>query len=369
MREILLITNCLGDKSGYGRYSLDLVNQLIKNNFSIVVICHKKNYKYKNIKQLEILPSSLSFKKNYFLTLLYVLKNIKQLKKIGNFSFIHCLVEPYAFFTFLLSRVLKIRYFLTIHGSYGIKCFYNKIYKFLQLLSYRKAVKIICVSNYTKSRILKYIKLNNIEVIPNGVNEDFLNSNSPVNIDKKNIIIGVGALKRRKGFDIALRSVALVKEKIPDIEYYVVGSQKDKQYFKYLKDIINNNNLQKNVIFFENISDDDLVKMYLKSKIFILTPISDKYNFEGFGLVYLEANALGLPVVGSYKNGGEDAIKDGFSGFLTIPNDENDVAEKILKLLNDDNYDRMSKRSIEWAKKHSWKNIIKKYINVYCERN
>ncbi len=363
--RILIITNYLDEKSGWGRYSLDLINQLFKNKIEIVVICYKKNNKYQNIKQIEILPSPLSFKKNYILTPFHILRGIKQLKKMNGFDFIHCLVEPYAFFTFLLSKILKTKYFLTIHGSYGIKMFYNKFYKFLQILSYKNAEKIICVSNYTKNRILKYKKIENIIVISNGVNlENFLLVKN--SIRKENSIVGVGALKKRKGFDISVRILDLVKKQIPDIKYYIIGNQNDKNYFDYLNNLIEELDLKDNIIFLKNISDNELKKIYQKSKVFLLTPVSDKYNFEGFGLVYLEANALGLPVIGSYDNGGEDAIKNGYNGFLTDPLNINNTAKKIIKILNNDNiYDRISKDAIKWARKLSWEHIIKKYLKAY----
>jgi len=363
--KALILTNNLGEKSGWERYSTDLIDQFIKNDIEAVVICHKKNDNYKGIKQLELLPSPLSFKKNYILSFYYFYKFNKINKNLKGFDFVHCFVEPYAFITYLISKYLNLKYFLTIHGSYGIKTFHNKIYKFLQLLSYKNAKNILCVSNYTKSRVLEYKKLGNIEVIPNGVN---LKGFSAIQsgVKKENIIIGVGTLKERKGFDVMVRAISIVKKSIPDIKYYIIGSQKDKGYFNSLTSLIDELDLKNNIFFFENLSDDELKNKYQEAKIFSLTPISDKYNFEGFGLVYLEANAFGLPVIGSCDNGGEEAIKNSYNGFLTKPNDPSDIAEKIVILLKDNFlYGNISANSLLWAKKLSWNNIIKRYIKVY----
>jgi glycosyltransferase involved in cell wall biosynthesis len=364
--KILIITNNLDVSSGWGRYSLSLIEQILENGIEVVVLCHKKNDKYSHIKQIEILPNPLSFKKTYLGAFFYAIKFVKHNKELRPFDKVHCFVEPYAFFAYIISRFLRVKYFITIHGSFGVKPFTNALYKFIQLFSYKNAERIICVSNYTKQRILKYRELQNITVIPNGVNKEAF-CNIYILKKKENIIIGVGALKKRKGFDITIRAVKNIKEQIPDIQYYIIGSQKDIDYTLYLKELVNKLGLDKNIFFYECISDEKLKEFYKKAKVFVLTPVSNKYNFEGFGLVYLEANACGLPVVGSYDNGGEEAIRDGHNGFLAKANNPENIAEKIIKLLSyPELYEKMSRNAIDWSQDMLWGgSIVRKYLDVY----
>jgi phosphatidylinositol alpha-1,6-mannosyltransferase len=176
----------------------------------------------------------------------------------------------------------------------------------------------------------------------------------------------VGALKKRKGFDVMIKALEIVVKTIPDAKYYIAGSQVDGNYTNYLKKLIGDLGLNNNIVLLGKVSDDELKEFYKKLKIFALTPLSDKFNFEGFGLVYLEANMYGLPVIGSYENGGEDAIKDGYNGFLAKANDPKDTAEKIIKLLNNqESYEKMSQNAKNWSQKMSWDNIIKKYLEIY----
>ncbi|AKM83790.1 TPA: hypothetical protein DCZ46_00420 [Candidatus Campbellbacteria bacterium] len=361
--KALIITNSLGERSGWERYSLDMVNGLIQNGFDVLVICHKKNDSYKNIKQIELLPDPLRLRKNQFTALWdairFFLKN-----DFGKPNLIHCFVEPYLFFTFILSLFFKVPYFLTIHGSYGVKGFDCIIYKTIQIFSYIKAKKIICISNYTKNRILEYGNFENIVIIPNGVSDKI--SSFTTSVEKENSIIGIGVLKNRKGFHITLNALALVRENIPDIKYYIVGIQRDKKYFELLEKIVKEKRLEENVFFYGNADDSKKFELLNKSKIFVLNPVSNEFNFEGFGLVYLEANALGLPVIGSYGNGGEDAIKDGYNGFLVHNENPEESAEKIKILLEDDAlYVKMSDNAREWVKDFSWDKISQKYISVY----
>lgn len=364
--KVVIITSYLERTSGWGRYSLAMISQLMENGYEVFVVCNKKNINYKNIEQFAVLPSPLSFKKKYLLSFYYALKFILK-NKFNGIDFIHCFVEPYSFFTYLISKVYRKKYFITIHGSYGVKGLDNLFYRFIQLFSYERAKKIICVSNYTKNKLLKYKNLKNIRVIFNGVSDSMF---CPSDNNRESYsIIGVGALKNRKGFHLTIKVLNLLKQKFVNIRYYIVGNQHDNEYYSYLKNIIEKNGLKENVIFYENISDEELKGLYKKSKIFILNPISDRFNFEGFGLVYLEANACGLPVIGSYGNGGEDAIKDGYNGFLVNNENVEEIAQKIELLLENNNlYNEMSNNARRWAKELSWNNIIKEYLKVYGHR-
>jgi phosphatidylinositol alpha-1,6-mannosyltransferase len=311
------------------------------------------------------LPDPLSLRKNQVLSFFNAIKFFSK-SDFGKPDFVHCFVEPYALFTLIISFFLKTKYFLTIHGSYGVKGFDSLFYKFFQIFSYKRAKKIICISNYTKNRISEYGAFDNLVVIPNGVNEKLFSFKSD-NIEKENSIISVsGLLKNRKGQHITLGALALVKNKISDVKYHIIGGRKDNVYCSLLDDIIKKEKLSANVIFHGNVSDEERNKLYNQSKIFVLNPVSDDFNFEGFGLVYLEANAFGLPVIGSYGNGGEDAIKDGYNGFLVHNNNLAEVAEKINLLLEDDAlYVKMSDNAREWIKDFSWDKISQKYISVY----
>ena len=209
--------------------------------------------------------------------------------------------------------------------------------------------------------------LTNLTVIPNGVNLN--NFKMDKNIDfssKENVILSVGSLKTRKGFDLLIKAVAVAQKKAPEIKCYIVGGESGgSYYYNYLVDLTKKEKAD-NVFILKDITDLELKNLYHRAKLFVMTTISNKYSFDGFGMVYLEANAYGVPAIGSYDSGAEEAIKNGYNGFLTKPKDINDIAEKILELFgNQSLYDKMSKNSLEWAKKLSWDNTVKEYIKIY----
>lgn len=365
--KCLIITPHTESTAGHGRFSYDLIKFLKKNNFKIVVLCNQINNELKGVKQLVVLPQRRSFKRTFFLSWLYLFKLLKYRKELKDCEFIHCAAEQYAFFAFLIGKFFRKKYFIQTHGSFGVYFFQYKLYGFLQKIAYKYAHKVICVSNYTKNRILKYKKFDNLVVIPNGVDlEKFQRKAGQDYPGKENFILSVGAFKERKGFDLVIKALAVIKERISDIKYYIVAGRGDEDYYKYLVQLVDDHKLGDNVVFYRNITDDELKNLYQKAKVFVLTPVSDEYNFEGFGLVYLEANAYGVPAVGSYDSGAEEAIRNGYSGFLAKAGDVNDIAENIIKLLSNKKlYDDMSKNAIRWAQKMSWENIIKDYIKIY----
>lgn len=177
------------------------------------------------------------------------------------------------------------------------------------------------------------------------------------------IILSVGALKPRKGYHISIPAIAEVKKKYKDIKYYIVGGKPLKIYL----DLVKKHALEKNVEFFQNISDEDLIKLYYQADIFLLTPVTINNNdFEGFGLVYLEAGACGKPAIGTHDCGAEDAIVNDVTGLLIPQNNIKKTAEAILKLLdNPELAKKLGQNNKKRAKQMNWENVVRKYLNVY----
>ncbi len=87
---------------------------------------------------------------------------------------------------------------------------------------------------------------------------------------------------------------------------------------------------------------------------------------EGFGLVFVQAAACGLPVVGSRGSAVEDAMRDGQNGFLVEPTDHQAVAQAIIKILSDDNLKkRFADESLRFAEFMSWKRSAEQYVELY----
>ncbi|MFM2357844.1 MAG: hypothetical protein RJA61_581 [Candidatus Parcubacteria bacterium] len=340
-------------QSGYGRYSLETIRALKQSGIEVVV---------SDI----VLPQPLNYRKNYFFAFWYAWKLRKYAKGCDA---IHCFIEAYSYITYWLSWFTGKKYFITAHGTYGVLPYYqSKWRRFFHIKSFSKARKVICVSGYTK-RALEKIGITNTHVIHNGIDFNKFYQIPVRSFDQReNVVLSVGALKHRKGQHVSLQAFANIAKKIKDVKYFFVGSQNDKTYFERLKKIVVGEGIEDRVEFFSSITDVELFDLYRKAKVFVLTSLSEKNNFEGFGLVYLEANASGVPVIGSYESGAEDAIKTGKTGLLAPQNDLSIIENSITLLLsNKDSWTRMNKEAVEWAKIHDINEIIKEYIKIYKE--
>jgi glycosyltransferase involved in cell wall biosynthesis len=369
--KVILITNNLHKKDGWSRYSCDLVSGLKRKGIDVVTVAGKKC----------LASDYLVFEdpSNYIhiLDILKVIVDAFKLRKIINKEkpdIIHFCVEPFINFLPFLNLGNKCKVLLTLHGSYSFfpNLLTTKIKKIVASVFYKisisKVDEFIAVSEFTKKYFLsnngnKFINL--ITVVKNGVDlSNFAYSNNIKHDNKRKRILFVGEVKRRKGILESIEALKVYREKCgDDFVYDIIGKYKtDSKYFKQLIMKIHEYEMEKNIIFHGILDEADLKKYLMQADLFLMLPIMDNYKFEGFGLVYLEANAYGVPCIGSRNSGAEDAINDGVSGYLEEPDNSTGVAEKISFVLNR----KLSNCNIlEWAKQNSLENFVNNIIKCY----
>ncbi|MBU0707244.1 glycosyltransferase family 4 protein [Patescibacteria group bacterium] len=149
---------------------------------------------------------------------------------------------------------------------------------------------------------------------------------------EKKVLLTIGRLEKRKGHDMVISALNEIKDKHSNIVYLIVGQG---QYENELRSLVEKYQLTNQVIFTGSINDEDRSAYYQLCDIFIMPvrELSDR-DVEGFGIVYIEANAMGKPVIGGRSGGVRDAIIDGETGLMVNPNDERDIAKAIEKLIN-----------------------------------
>ena len=125
-------------------------------------------------------------------------------------------------------------------------------------------------------------------------------------------------------------------------------------------------NLDSVVEWRSGISDEDLRILYARASVFVMTPVNTTDEFEGFGLVYLEANAMGLPVVGMRGSGAAEAIDDGVSGIVVDENDVGGLARAVTSVLTDRQVaERLCVGGTTWAQEHAWSTVAEEMMEVY----
>lgn len=361
--RVLILAESLTGRSGWGRYAKDLTDELVRSGASVTVVCQKITPD-SSLEQLDILPMPLQSKRILAFGFLYA-RTIKSRLRGRQFDAVHCLVEPYAPVADRLARTFHAPLFITCHGTYAVRPL-RGVFGIAQTAAYRHAKAIVCVSRYTQSRLLEKVRDVRTVVIPNGLALPPLNT---VVDAKEHRIIAVGAIKARKGYDAIIESLERIAREVRDVQLTIVGNQDDAEYVKELEARAAQLGVDTRIKWCTNISDAKLQEYYAASKVFLLPSANVGDAFEGFGLVYLEANAHGLPAIGSKDTGAEDAIEDGVSGYLVGQGDVAGIAEKVTALLTDDAlWRRMSAAAKQRADTMQWRTIVKRYLQLYSAK-
>jgi phosphatidylinositol alpha-1,6-mannosyltransferase len=151
--------------------------------------------------------------------------------------------------------------------------------------------------------------------------------------ERKPVLLSVGRLVERKGHDMVIAALPQLIKSFPNVVYLIVG---EGPYWPELEAISSARGVRDRVTFAGRISDDDLPEVYALSDVFVM-PSRERIesgDVEGFGLVYLEANACAKPVVGGRSGGVPDAVIDGVTGLLVDPLSAQEVAIAINRVLS-----------------------------------
>lgn len=308
----------------------------------------------------------------------YPINFFKLRRAVKECDIVHALdVWPYAVLAYLASFGLRKKKIITAVGSAAILPLYNFWQAWITKRAYRAADKVIAISRFTKDEIIKKVPDLKIEVINPGVDYEKFNSErfSEQNVPMAQIfeqykpyILSVGSLRWRKGYHRSIPAFAEVSKVFPDLKYVIVGKRYKDVYYERMEKLIRDFNLEGKVIILDKIDDENaLIRLYQNAELFCLASQTANRDLEGFGLVFLEAAAAGLSVVGTSGSGVEDAVSDRKNGILIPdPRDSKVFADAIIKILSDANLKKsMSQASLDWARGFSWESKIAEYKKLY----
>jgi glycosyltransferase involved in cell wall biosynthesis len=201
-----------------------------------------------------------------------------------------------------------------------------------------------------------------VVVIHNAIDLSLFDSYSgePLLRTDENYLIGtVGRLHPQKGYDTLLRSMPHVIERFPQVKLMIVG---DGFQRKYLEGFCSNLGISEQVIFLGRKAPAEVIGFLKNIDLFVLAS-----NWEGFGIVVLEAMAEAKPVIATNVEGLPEVVEDGQTGFLVPPGQPIELANRIIELLN--NRKLSKKMGIEGRKKveaiFSLNSMISKLEGLY----
>jgi phosphatidylinositol alpha-1,6-mannosyltransferase len=150
----------------------------------------------------------------------------------------------------------------------------------------------------------------------------------------QHLVLSVGRLMRRKGFDNVIRALPVLRARGIDAHCAVIGIGEDREY---LSDLALNAGVADRVHLLGHVSYEDLPRWYCASDVFAMPNRDIGGDTEGFGLVFLEAAAAGRPAVSGIAGGTGSAILDGVTGLRVDGERPDAVAEALARLLSNPN--------------------------------
>jgi len=227
---------------------------------------------------------------------------------------------------------------------------------------------VVANSNFTKNLAISLGLLEDkIIVINPGVapvkelNKKSLEKVESLLKHKSPRLITVSRFDKRKNHEKVIMALRNLKQIYPDIIYICIGYGDEEDN---LKKLVKELNLDEQVMFFKDISNELKNSLLAKSNIFVMPSIIYKKSVEGFGIAYVEAAQYSIPSIGGIDGGAADAIDHEKTGLICDGNNLDEIYSSINSMLENKKYLEFGKAAKENSIKFNWNKIIEDYKKI-----
>jgi len=325
---LALITDGFGGSGGIAQYNRDLIKALtLCPGVERIVVLPRLGEA-----DAATLPASVCQLKPQRNAAIYSLAAIKAALTLGPFDAVFCGHLHLAPLARFLASVLRVPLWLQLHGweAWGVP-------RRIERQAAERACLITAVSRYTRTRFLAVCGVDpaRVRVLPPTVARSFSRGArsdelaARYGLRGKRVLLSVGRLdpaERRKGQDQVIRALPGIIAGCPDVVYLIVGGGADQARLEALARELN---VADNVVFAGTVSAEELPQLYRLADLFVMPSTQ-----EGFGIVFLEAAASGLRVIGGNADGSADALADGAIGTLVDPADAPALVRAVTAALS-----------------------------------
>ncbi len=177
------------------------------------------------------------------------------------------------------------------------------------------------------------------------------------------VILTVGRLQKRKGQDMLIRAMSAIREQVPDVLYSIIG---DGHEHPALESLIATNGLAGCVELRGEPSDAELIECYQQCDLFVLPNRTVDGDFEGFGMVLVEAQSCGKPVIAGDSGGTRETMHVGRTGLIVDCTQPEPLARGIIELLQDrPRCNQMGRAAREWVTgRFDWSQLAKQAASI-----
>jgi glycosyltransferase involved in cell wall biosynthesis len=288
--------------------------------------------------------------------------------KFGNFNVVHGqdIYSPMALLSIHSARKRKIPSVLTCHSVHKSKGLWRLIYRPITSAMTR-ANRVIAVSGAAKGFCVELgVPDEKIEIIPNGVDLSIFNADvdgsamrTKLGVKQEPLIATAIRLVKRKGPGHLVNAFSKVIKAMSNAKLAIAGGGTEAAS---LRTQIKKLGLEKSVLMLGRLQREQVAELMAAANVFVLPSM-----FESFGLVLLEAMAVGTPVVCTRTQGALEIVKDGEDGLVVPLENDDALADAIVRVLNDRQLaERLRANGQKTVhEKFSWEKTAKKTLALY----
>ena len=341
--KVLLISTWKPKKGGIVTHVQNLIEHS-KNNFTILTYSDPNANPEPNVIRVPIINLPL------FRGLTFALSaTLKGLNSDADLIHAHYAI-PQGVVGALLKKIRKKPLILTVHGSDLMVLGKNPLMRLILKWVISSADHILAVSSFLKNELHELgADEARVSVVHNGVDK----KQAPSGSEKR--IIFIGSLVWQKGVDILLEAYSSINELKEDVELLIVGDGPEKRKLIELS-----KKLELNDVEFKGYVED-LSPLFTKNSVLVLPS-----RAEGFGIVILEAMAMGVPVIASRVGGIPEIIVNEENGLLFEPESVKNLRDYIIKMFEEsDLRKKLAKNGLKRAGDFTWDHAVKEIDDVY----
>lgn len=328
LRILALVTDAYGAGGGIAQYNRDLLAALSASDNVGEVTVLPRNGQADSL----VLPAKIKQAASVSGKVGFALKALKSAIPNKNFDVIFCGHLYMAPLAALVSKVTGVPLWLQIHG---IEAWQRPT--LVQRWAAEQAQLVTAVSRHTRRLFLGWAncKPEAVKVLPNTVEERFSPGHKPdtlmdrYQLRGKRVLLTVSRLaatERYKGHDRVIQAVAELRASHPEIVYVVAGDGDDRPRLEQLARELG---VEEQVRFIGYVPDSELPDLYRSANVFVMPSTG-----EGYGIVFLQALASGIPVIGGDSDGSRDPLRDGLYGRLVAAEEVSAISAAIDELLH-----------------------------------
>ena len=354
------------DSGGLNVYVQQISKHLSKNHNLTVVTGEKaKNFNSDNLSfhSMDLFEPSLSVEDKEIL-LQEFKEKLSRTFELQTYDIIHAHYWLSGLIAKQISEELNIPYVFTAHSLGVFLDGYNKERVDCEKMVMKSSSIVTASSDYESNLISNNYDIDekSITKISPGIDKEIFTYDS--NLERENILLSVGRIQEQKRQMEVLKFIDNFRKIDTNFLCYFIGGPSGKSgddYLIELKNAVKELNLDSNVEFLGNLTQTEIKILMNRSKLLIHTS-----QFETFGLVAIEANAMGVPVLTTNRGSLTEIIEHRNNGYISDNLIDGKVNNFVKNLLTDDKkFNEISKYCLEKSKKYDWGSTSKKLVNIY----